>query len=233
MPNSIPDNPSSPFDGLQQNMEDVGRLLEIHVVLTGTSPGRRYKVAVLNKSGVVLITACWEAFIEDTVITAFDFIKDNISSHKKLPRELRKIVANHLKKDDKHELNVWNLAGEKWKDTAAEILKKPVDWFNTPTSDKIDKLFDKVLALKGVSERWFWPRMSKEKAKARLDDYVNRRHDIAHRSRTDKVVSKPVVKAYTAHIHRLAVITSNTTRDYVYGITQRHPWHEAQYQTTE
>lgn len=232
MPSLKLNNLSSPFDGLQQNMKDVDRLLKIHEEQTGINAGRRYKVAVLNKSGVVLITACWEAFIEDVVTTALEFIMNKISSEKKLPEELQKIVAQHLR-NHKHELKVWDLAGRRWKSTAAEILKLPVDRFHNPTSNKIDELFKKALDLKEVSENWCWRSMSKKRASERLDDYVNRRHDIAHRVKTDKVVSKEVVKAYATHVRHLAEITSNKIRDHVYTITGKNPWDEANNQATE
>lgn len=41
-----------------ENLEDVGKLLDIHEEISGKSPGRKYGVEVLNKSGVVMTTAC-------------------------------------------------------------------------------------------------------------------------------------------------------------------------------
>jgi len=219
-------NPTSPFDGLQQKMKDVDRLLEIHKELTGTGY-LRPKAAVLYKSGVVLITACWEAFIEDVVTKALDFIVTNIPAQEKLPKELRKIVAQHLK-NDKHELSVWTLAGEKWKNRATDILKEPVDQFHVPTHGNIDKLFKKVINLKEVSEKWYWPGMSKERTRKKLNDYIDIRHDIAHKSTTDAEVLRWNVEEYSNHVCRIAKITCNTTRDYVHEITNEYPWDETQ-----
>ena len=50
---------------MRENMREVNRLLEIHWELTGGQPGRRHGVEVLNKSAIVLITACWESLVED------------------------------------------------------------------------------------------------------------------------------------------------------------------------
>lgn len=48
-----------------ENCGDVTRLLEIHGQIAGDAPGRKYRLEVLNKSAVVLITAFWEAYCED------------------------------------------------------------------------------------------------------------------------------------------------------------------------
>lgn len=221
-------NPTSPFDGLQQKMQDVDRLLEIHGELTGTKKYfSRPKAAVLYKSGMVLITACWEAFIEDVVTKALDFIVTNIPAQEKLPKELKMIVAQHIK-DDKHELSVWTLAGEKWKVRTADILKRPVDGFHVPTSDKVDKLFKKVINLEDVSKKWSWQGMTKKKAGERLNGYIDIRHDIAHKSKTDAEVLKWNVQEYGNHVCRIAKITCNTTRNYVHKITNEYPWDETQ-----
>jgi hypothetical protein len=45
---------------LVSNVVEVESLLKIHRKLTGPGPGRRH-VEVLNKSGIVVLVACWEA----------------------------------------------------------------------------------------------------------------------------------------------------------------------------
>jgi hypothetical protein len=47
------------------NVAETERLIDIHSALTGKERGYRHNVEVLNKSGIVLLVACWEAFIED------------------------------------------------------------------------------------------------------------------------------------------------------------------------
>src|SRR5882724_2606528 len=50
---------------LLRNLFDVNGLMDIHEALTGADPGRRRGVEILNKSALVLLVACWEAYIED------------------------------------------------------------------------------------------------------------------------------------------------------------------------
>ena len=53
----------------------------------------------LLKSSIVLITACWESFLEDAVTQAFDFLLCNISNSDNLPKQPRKIIAVSIKRD--------------------------------------------------------------------------------------------------------------------------------------
>ena len=62
---------------LVENLSAVRTLVDIHGRLTGSKRGRRHDVDVLNSSGVVLLVACWESFVEQVAVSAFDFILDN------------------------------------------------------------------------------------------------------------------------------------------------------------
>ena len=54
--------PSKARVNFEANAADVSRLLEIHKYFGGDAKGRRFRLEVLNKSAIVLITAIWEAY---------------------------------------------------------------------------------------------------------------------------------------------------------------------------
>ena len=83
---ALPDSPA--VLSFRENMKDVNRLMEIHKELTGDDAGRRHGVEVLNKSAVVLITACWEAFVEDVATLGFDFLLSETDSHDNIPKKV-------------------------------------------------------------------------------------------------------------------------------------------------
>lgn len=56
-----------PIQNFIDNVSDLTELFKLHVKQTGKGPGRRRGVEVLNRSAIVLTTACWEAFVEDVV----------------------------------------------------------------------------------------------------------------------------------------------------------------------
>jgi hypothetical protein len=47
------------------NKKDIELLWHIHAELPGAGKKRRYKADVLNRSAIILISACWEAYVED------------------------------------------------------------------------------------------------------------------------------------------------------------------------
>jgi hypothetical protein len=92
--------PTTARTRFEANASDVEHLLEIHELLGGTDPGRRSaQLQVLNKSGIVLICAIWEAYCEDLAAEALDFLVQHVSGPDKLPKSLRKRVAKELESD--------------------------------------------------------------------------------------------------------------------------------------
>ena len=62
------------MDALFINLSEIARLLEIHKEISGPGPGYKHNVQVLNKSAIVLLLACWEAYVEDLAESAFNFM---------------------------------------------------------------------------------------------------------------------------------------------------------------
>jgi hypothetical protein len=216
-----------PVRGFIENTEEVGALIALHEKHTGTDAGRRFGVEILNKSGVVLLTACWEAFVEDAASTAFEYILKHSTDPKKLPDSVLKRVAKAVR-DDKHDLKPWELAGDGWRRVLADykdkMLHTHVSFFNTPKAGNIDALFDELLGLPNISNKWTWNRMSAQKARDRLAEYVELRGSIAHRVKASKSVRKQTVKDYGDFIGRLAERTANVTNEHVKFLVGSYPW---------
>ncbi len=156
--------PSKALEALCQNWTDIERLLEFHEEKSGTAPGRKFGLEVLNKSSIVLITAFWEAFCEDLVDEALRHIIKFAPNADSLPVQFRKDIAAELKRDP-HGLKIWELSGEGWRIylvARADELKQNRDFnWMTPKAEKVDKLFNEVVGL--VSRR---------------PDFVQRNHSI-------------------------------------------------------
>jgi len=221
---------ADPIATFVENTGEVRGLVELHEEKTGKKSGRRYGVAVLNKSGIVLLTACWEAFVEDTASTAFEFLIANSSDPHKLPPNVRRRIATWVR-DDKNELRPWDLSGDGWRgvlsDYKQQMLHSHVSFFNTPKAGNVDSLFDALLALPSMSSNWTWNKMPISKAKERLAQYIELRGSIAHRVKSSRPVHKQMVKDYSDFITRLAVRTANVARAHVHSLVGASPW--AQY----
>ena len=199
----------------------------LHQRTTGSHRGRRYGVEILNKSGIVLLTACWEAFVEDTASTAFGYMLRRMDDPKNLPKTVRQQVATWLK-SDKHELKVWELAGDGWRDVLqayrTHIIRSHIGSFHTPKAENIDTLFEALLGLTRISEKWSWRRMSTAKAQASLARFIGLRGEIAHRVKASRPVHKSTVNNYRHLLSRLAARTSNETNKHLKQVVGEFPW---------
>lgn len=205
-----------------KNCEDIERLLEIHGDIGGTDPGRRYGMEVLNKSSVVLLCAFWEAYCEDLAAEALTLLVAHAPDHSSLPAPLRKRVASELE-NEKHDLAVWQLAGDGWrqclKDRLARLQDERNRRLNTPKADRIDELFDEALGVSKVSGAWYWPGMSKSNARQKLDHLVSLRGDVAHRGAASRSVKRSDVSNYYNHIKRLVGKTGGRVSKEVKSVT--------------
>ena len=177
----------------------------------------------LLKSSVVLATACWEAYLEDAVTQAFDFLICKIPNPEVLPKYLKKIIAESIKKD-KNELKVWDLAGAGWQDILIEhkskMIEKFVGHFNTPKLDNIDKLFLNVIGIHNITE-------SLDKIeddlvsdiRSKLNTFLSFRHQIAHGSIDAPKFTCRQVEEYIYLIIRSSITIGIESRKHVEKIT--------------
>ncbi len=213
----------------EANLADVERLLAIHREIAGGSKGRKHNVEVLNKSGIVLLVACWEAFIEDLAEAAFDALLEHVSDPATLPPKLQTQASAELKSssDDRR---VWELAGDGWKEVLKrhrrETLKRHLSSFNTPKPEQIDTLFEDLLGLRSLSQSWKWPRSSPSRGATTLRELVALRGSIAHRVCAAKAVKKRDVWRAGMFLIRLSVCSHNRVLEHLKPFTGFAPWDE-------
>ncbi|MFD4357231.1 HEPN domain-containing protein [Nocardia sp. NPDC058518] len=210
-----------------KNCEDVDRLLEVHVSLTGTAPGRRRQVEVLNKAGVVLITAFWEAYCEDIAAEGARHLVKHAKSANDLPEHLKKLVAKELS-DQKHDLAAWQLADNGWRTfieaRLASIEAERNRRLNTPKTSQIDELFARSLGIEQMSKSWAWPRNPATKTAAKLDAFVTLRGSVAHRGTAAGGVKKKDVVDYYTLVKKLVSLTGGKVNGSVRKSTGKPLW---------
>jgi hypothetical protein len=219
--------PTDHIQGLEQNIKAVKRLVEIHEQLAGKTRGRKYNVEVLHKSGIVLLVACWEAFIEDLAAAAFDTMLANASSHSTFPAHVLALASKPLR--TAHDIrDVWRLAGDGWRivlqDHKRELFAEYIGKLNTPKPKQINALFHHLIGIAELSSAWHWRAMSPEAACEKLNGLIELRGSIAHRVAASESVYKGDVLDYMWFIYRLATISSNRLLAFVHAKTKKSPW---------
>lgn len=207
-------------------MIEIYSLLDINRYLRDRPKFRR-NLEVLNKSGIVLLVACWESFVEDLASHSFDFMLSNATKPNVFPT---KVLTRSSKVfwDSKDERGVWALADVGWRTVLtshkSRILQDYIGSFNTPRSAQVDALFEMLIGFKNSSSHWHWKNMSNNQAKKKLGDLITLRGAIAHRVSASKSVTRRSFLDYCIFISRVGMITSNTLRDFVHKRVGEYPW---------
>lgn len=113
---------------LIENVQDVLLLMDLHVHLIGGKVGRPADWEVLHKSGVVLLVACWEAYVEDLAKNAFDEMLAHGEDPSAFPNKVLALACKPLKEDHNH-LEPWKLAGDGWRSVLGDYRDALLDRF--------------------------------------------------------------------------------------------------------
>jgi hypothetical protein len=199
--------------------------------MSGNGPGRRYDVEILNKSAVVLLVACWEAFVEDICEDALDFTMQKAASHTVFPNAVLERVAS-VHQGPK----AWDLAGDGWeqclRDNMTGVLARTTGSLNTPKTAQVNELFMKTLGVSKLSSSWYWSGRTSLSASDALDDLVTLRGSIAHRLDVDHSVRRTHVEHGIELVFRLSVKTSNAIRTHVHSMVHKYPWGVRKFKNT-
>lgn len=212
---------------LWKNLGEVDRLLEIHSVTSGTGVGFKKNVEVLNKSAIVLLVACWEAFIEYVAESAFKILLRRARTHITFSRQVLSLAGKSLKESN-NPLDLWKLAGAGWRDVLRmhkkALFNQYIGKLNTPRPAQVDGLYKCLLGINSISSQWHWHGMTFQKAKKKLDRLVTLRGSIAHRVTASQRIHKDHVREQIEFVNRIAVETSNAVREFVLQSTGKEPW---------
>lgn len=124
------------------NLKEVDRLSGIHRQVTKRGPGRKQQVQILHKSAIVLLVACWEAYIEDLARETLIQMINQANDPKVFPKNVLQIVAS-----TQSGMSAWKLAGNGWQNVLhgnlTRVLSKTTGQLNTPKTAQTNKLFGK------------------------------------------------------------------------------------------
>jgi len=216
-----------------KNREEVTRLLEIHTKTSGTGRGHKHNVEVLNKSAIVLLVACWEAFVEDLAEDAFSILLRRAAKHDVFPQKVLSEAADPLK-ESRDSRQVWQLAGDGWREVLRKhkesLFARYIGKLNTPKPEQVDALYESLLGIKAISGTWHWSHMSSQASITKLNELVELRGSIAHRVSASRTVLRSDVLNYSDFVNRVAMQTSNAARSFLLKTTKKEPWPEFSYE---
>ena len=194
-------------------MTEIEDLFEMHEDITEKKVGKpAAKVAVLNKAGLVLVCAFWQSYCEEILFEILGHYKSGKSAD--VPKALRTVLGERLlKKSQPEYAAAWRLTAKGWAtvidDLIANLQSDTARPLDSPTSENVNKVFKKYLGVSDLSKKWRWPGMTYEQAVDKLDEFIKRRHRLAHRGADTSSVSKLNVRDFANHVKRLAEKTES------------------------
>ncbi|MBI1405171.1 MAG: hypothetical protein GC145_03480 [Caulobacter sp.] len=209
------------FQSFQRNYGDVQVLFEVHGTLTEGVQGRnRLMTPAVLKSGIVLMCAAWEAFVEDACVEGAQLVSEQLQNPNNLPAGVKRKIASKLE-TDKHDLASWQLAGEGWRELyrveVARLCDGLAGGLNTPNTANVKALYKDVFGLADASANWGWQGMTPERAARKLNDLVRLRGELAH-GRGAGGLNIGTVQGHAAHIERLVTQLQASTNDAIVRI---------------
>lgn len=212
--------PSNSLTKLENNLLiDVDRLIQSHSDLNHEGKGRR-GLGHVTRSGVIMLCASWELYIEDLLLEGVDYFIVKTTDPSNLPLPVQKELSSAVKKAT-HELEPIKLAGDGWKTFYKDYANLRLKKFHTPKSNNINSLYRCFLGIENVSDCW-------SLGTSIIDNFVSTRGDIAHRGREAAYTRIPKLKIYRQQIADTAVEIDNKLCEYLRTNTPgtSRPWNQ-------
>ena len=201
--------PSQARQRYNANDTEVERLLAIHGMITQGVQGRHHNTGALHKSSLIMMCACWEAYIEDLIREATAHMLAIIDDPARLPDGMRWKIAEDVR-GEKDPMGAWRLSGNGWKHLVTARVEQLYDGLNgglnTPNSKNVSDLPRTTLGV-NVTTSWSWRRMANETAKAKLNRLVKARGSVAHGQPVDGGLNIATCNGFRNHVARLVELT--------------------------
>lgn len=198
-------------------LPDVAALIETHRTVNPNGQGRR-ALGHITRSGVVMLCAAWELYIEEVLVESVKFLV----AHEDLPNRLADNVKGRIAqaaKSDPHAHGALRLCGDGWKAVYVEAVKKDCAGLNTPKFGQVSELLEKWLGLPPADLEGGW-----RTDRATLNDLVTLRGDIAHRGADAAYVRISRLGELKAESDDRVVDTDRVLSDYLFRLAGRRPW---------
>lgn len=208
---------SSAFNEFRYNVLDARRLHQAHGILSNGTPGKK-GLGHITRSGVVMLCAAWERYNESVLIEGANYFSKEIRDPNNLPLNVRKHLSSITKKSS-HELKPMELAGDGWRTLFVSVVRDETASLNTPKSEKLKTLYDRLLGVPDVSS--FWTIGARP-----IDDFLVARGDIAHKGRNSQYIAAGTLKFYIEMIEKLVSEHDNGLCDHLKLIANcaHQPW---------
>ena len=204
--------PSAALSKFESNLlVDVDRLIVSHGQLNHQGMGRR-GLGHITRSGVLMLCAAWELYLEELLIESARIIIGRAASPDDLPEKVQREIVKAVR-ESKHELKPLELAEQGWRGVYINHALARVQRLHTPKSGNVDTLYHCLLGVPDLSNTW-------SIGANNIDSFVTARGDIAHRGRDAQYVIIGNLISYKEQIARTVLDTDNFLADFLQNLAK-------------
>ncbi len=225
----------------KNNMQELKALMAFYAQvsqhpLPNPATDGYYDANILIKHGIVFMVTCWEDYIKSLLEEAFSFILAKANTPASFPTNVQMSASELLPQESKFAADVWHRS-EEWK---RDIWRLTTEWqqlltkhqvekvakSQSPRPEAVDELFYQVIGMKHLSHSWFWPTMTTDNVRRCLNTLIDLRGDLVHKNVSYRSVELADIDYFSLFVNKLAGISGNVVRNYVYARTTEFPWAE-------
>lgn len=201
----------------RNHLGDVDKLIDAHGQLGPDGKGRR-ALGHFTRSGVLMLCAAWEVYIEDLALEMANKITQHASEPTNLRKSTKKLIVSWVEKD-KDEIKSLELSGDGWKHCFLNAVQNEIKSLNTPKTPNVDNLYSNVFGWNSASSNW-------TVGGDYITRFVTKRGEIAHKGSDSEYVKKTELEDYVEKISQTITEHDNAAREYLSQIGIRNPWHK-------
>ncbi|HCE2343365.1 TPA: HEPN domain-containing protein [Vibrio parahaemolyticus] len=211
--------PSQAYRKFIHNTVDVDRLISSHETLSPNGNGRgRRGLGHITRSGVMMLCASWEVYVEDVLIECAKYISNDCFHPHELPKAVKKNLAKKIR-EHKNELKALELGGNGWRDVFIQYCQNESRLVNSPKTTILEPLYEKYIGLENLSSYWTCGGQY-------ITDFVSVRGGIAHNGRSSGYITVRELEQYNDTIKFTAKEMDNQLCDYAFNLVRStiQPW---------
>lgn len=153
---------------------DVDRIISSHATLNHDGGGRR-GLGHLTRSGVLMLCAAWELYVEEVLVEEVEYLIAKFDSPSKLPKLVKKKLSAFVR-ESKYDLKPLELSADGWESLYRNHARETVNGFHTLKSSNLNLLFRNFLGFDNFSGWW-------SLGQREIDQFVCIRGEVGHKGR--------------------------------------------------
>lgn len=202
-------------------MKDIEKIFSNYEELKGYHKGRR-SLDHLFRSGVLLLAAAFESYIEDVIVESANIISSQIEIND-LPIQVKKKILQCIKKEKNELAAIELLAGDNWIGYYIQIVEKEVSNLNSPKTHLINGLMNDLLGIENLITQLSLKIIDEVNE---LDEFISVRGQIAHRLKGEFYLKQPTFKKYVIMVNSTVKEVDKFLQVYLMNLTRKSPWRD-------